>query len=102
MPNRIFTDLSDLRTVVNSLIDQGKVRVHRHAKDKHPELSDIERIAIVRYGGRMRPDRKRAASEGVYVCWATRPLLGLCRAVLCVEEEEGGDSVLIITAFPEQ
>jgi hypothetical protein len=101
MPNRVYTDITKLRVEVNRLIDQGRVRIHIHANKSHPELTEIEKVAIVRYGTRTRPDSRRKPSEGVYVCWATRPRVGLCRGVFCVEETLGGDMVLVITAFPE-
>lgn len=101
MPNRVYTDLSKLRRDVNDLIDRGQVRVHRHARRSHPELTELEQIAVVRYGGRPRPDRGRSESEGVYVCWATLSRHGVCRGVFSVEVGEGGDIVLVITAFAD-
>lgn len=99
MSNRVFTDFNKLRQETNDLIDRGRVRVHSHARESHPELSELEQIAVVRYGGRPRLDRDRGPSEGVYVCWARLPTLGLCRAVFCIEQIPGGDVVLVITAF---
>ena len=101
MPNRVYTDFNELRRQVNDLIDRRKVRVHRHARKSHPEISELEQIAIVRYGGPIRPDKDRNLSEGVYLCWATLQTLGRCRGLFCIEETSGGDLVLIITAFQE-
>jgi hypothetical protein len=101
MPNRVYTDLDELRKKVNDLIDRGKVRVSLHARKSHPELSEEEQIGIVRYGSAIQFDHNRPSSDGVYICWARLPNRGLCRAVFCVEETEGGDLVLIITAFQE-
>lgn len=101
MPNRVYSDKNELRKKVNDLIDRGGVRVHQHARRSHPELSELEQIAIVRYGSEIRDDKNRRTSEGVYVCWARLPIHGLCRAVFCIEETAGGEFVLIITAFQE-
>lgn len=101
MTNRVYTDLNKLRKETNDLIDRGRVRIHRHARESHPELSELEQIGVVRYGGRPRPDRDRNLSEGVYVCWARLAGHGLCRAVFCIEEDPSGGVVLIITAFVE-
>lgn len=101
MPNKVYTNLGELRKEINDLIDRGRVRVHRHGRKSHPELTELEQIGVVRYGGSIRPDRSRKASEGVYVCWARLPSQGLCRGVFCVEESIGDDIVLIITAFQE-
>jgi hypothetical protein len=101
MPNRVYTDLTKLRKDTNDLIDQGRVRVHDHARRKHPELSELEQILIVRYGSGDKPDRNRRPTDGIYVCWARLPSSGLCRGVFCIEESPGGDLVLIISAFQE-
>lgn len=101
MANRVYPDMDQLRTEVNALIDQGKVRVHKHAKSKHPELSELEQIAVIRYGSRPKPDRDRPASDGVYVCWGKLPDDRLCRGVFCVEQVQAALSVLVITAFEE-
>ena len=102
MPNRVYSDLAQLRTEVNQLIDQGRVRVHQHARKAHPELSEIEQVAIVRYGGIIRRDKARDPGQGVYVCWGYLPSRGLCRAVFCVHRDGERDLVLIITAFREE
>lgn len=101
MPNQVYSDLNELRRRTNDLIDQGRVRVHYHARESHPELSEFDRIAVVRYGGKIQPSRGRDPSEGVYVCWAMHPSFGLCRGVFCIEESGGGEIVLIITVFVE-
>lgn len=101
MANRVYSDLNQLRKDTIDLIDRGRVRIHRHARESHPELSELEQIGVVRYGSRPKPDRGRGLSEGVYVCWARLPRHGLCRAVYCIEEGPGGGVVLIITAFVE-
>lgn len=101
MPNQVYSDFTKLRKETNDLIDQGRVRVLRHARDSHPELSDLDRIAVVRYGRKIQPDRSRNPSEGVYVCWAKHPTHGLCRGVFCIEDSGRGEVVLIITVFVE-
>jgi len=101
MPNRVYTDLSQLRRDTNDLIDRGRVRVHHHARSKHPEFTDVERIAVVRYGGRISFDRSHARSEGRYVCWGRLEGHGLCRAVFCMEEQPSGDLVIVISGFVE-
>ena len=101
MPNRLFSDLTQLRREVNNLIDSGRFRVHKHARASHPELSESEQITVVRYGGAIKPDRNRDPKDGVYVCWASLASHGLCRAAFCVESDARGDTVLVITAFPE-
>jgi hypothetical protein len=102
MPNRVYQDLNKLRTETNGLIDRGGVRVHRHARIQHPELSELEQIAVVRYGGAIKFDEKRPQSDGVYVCWSRLPGPGLCRGVFSIVEGLNGDLVLVITAFQEQ
>ena len=101
MPNRVYPDLNKLRVEVNDLIDRGQVVVHHHARKSHPEFTDVERIAVVRFGGRIQRDRSRRTEEGVYVCWAQLPSHGLCRAVFCVGADLEGDYLLIITVFGE-
>ena len=101
MANRVYPDMKKLRTDVNDLIDRSRVRVHPHARSSHPELSPIEQIAIVRYGGQPKPDRERPPTDGVYVCWGTLPGGRLGRAVFSVEVTSQGDFVLVITAFEE-
>jgi hypothetical protein len=101
MPNRVYNDLNKLRFDVNYLIDRGRVRVHRHAGTSHPEFSELEQIAAVRFGGPIRADLKRNRTEGVYVCWANLPLHGLCRAVFCIEDHPDDGLVLVITVFRE-
>jgi hypothetical protein len=102
MPNRVYTNLTKLRTEVEKLIDQGRVRVLRHARETHPELTEIEQIAIVRYGGPIQRDKTRDPAEGVYVCWGGLASVGPYRAVFCVSNESEADVVLIITAFQEE
>lgn len=101
MPNKVYSDLAELRKEANTLIDLGRVRVHKHARKSHPELDEVEQIAVVRYGGKIKADRDRAPYEGVYLCWAILPSHGLCRAAFCVESGPGGDHLLVITAFRE-
>ena|SRR5580693_5622930 len=101
MANRVFPDMDKLRSEVNDLIDKGRVRVHPHARSSHPELSSIEQVAIVRYGGRPSPDRNPPLSHGIYICWATLPLGRRARAVFCVEGQLQGEIVVVITAFEE-
>jgi hypothetical protein len=93
--------MDELRSEVNSLIDKGRVRVHPHARSSHPELSSIEHIAIVRYGGRPKPDRNRPLTDGVYVCWATLPSGMRARAVFFLEGQLPGDIAVVITSFEE-
>jgi hypothetical protein len=101
MPNKVYTNLHELRKEVDDLIDRGRVRVHLHARKSHPELSEDEQIGIVRYGSAIQSARDRPLSDGVYVCWARLPYHGLCRAVFCIEQTGGGDILLVITAFRE-
>jgi hypothetical protein len=101
MTNRAYTDFAELRRVTVELIDAGRVRVHKHAQESHPELSEVEQIAVVRYGSQPRLDRKRDPSAGVYVCWAQLPGRGLCRGVFCIEQTGARDVVLVSTAFVE-
>lgn len=101
MSNRVYHDLKQARTDVENLIDQGRVRVHLHARRTHPEMKVEEQVAIVRYGGPIKPDQGRDPTEGVYVCWADLPGLGLCRAAFCVEETRQGPIVLVITGFQD-
>jgi len=101
MANRVYTDLNKLRSETNDLIDRGRVRIHKHARESHPELSELEQVGVVRYGGPIKSDRDRGTASGVYVCWAHMPKHGLCRGVFCIEEGLGGDLVVIITAFKQ-
>ncbi len=102
MSNRVYSDLRELRRDVQALLDARRFRITHHAREEHSELSDEDRVAVVRYGGRDAPDRDRPLSHGVYLCWARHPVHGLCRGVYCVREEPGGGLVVIITAFPEE
>jgi hypothetical protein len=99
MPNRVYQNFEELRQDVNSLIDSGRVLVHHHARESHSEFSDVERIAVVRYGGQPKADRSRPAKDGVYVCWGRLEGHGLCRGVFCVEETDTAAQVLVITVF---
>lgn len=101
MPNRVYTDLRRLRRDTNDLIDRGQVRVRRHARRSHPELTELEQIGAVRYGGSIKADSERPKGDGVYVCWSRLPGRGLCRAVFCIEIGPTDDVVLVITAFEE-
>ena len=101
MTNKVYTSNEELARDKVRHIEQGRFRVSRHAGEKHPELTDVERAAIVRYGTGDKPDRERPASAGVYLCWATLPTHGVCRAVFCIEETSSGTVLKIITAFPE-
>jgi hypothetical protein len=101
MPNRVFRDLRELRPTVVRLIEQGRFRISFHARLDHPELNEMDKLEVVRYGGRDRPDSKRPAADGVYVCWARHPVHGLCRGVYAVEQVSNGDLVVVITAFKE-
>jgi hypothetical protein len=101
MKNRVYKDLKKLRTDVERLIDDGRVLVIQHARLSHPELEPDDQIAIVRFGGTIKQDQKRDPSEGVYLCWATLPGLGICRAVFCVQETQQGPIVKIITGFQD-
>jgi hypothetical protein len=102
MPNRVYSNFTQLRKDTNQLIDRGRVKVHQHARDSHPELTEIEQIGIVRYGGTIQPDKNRDPTDGVYVCWARLPSRGLCRAVFCIQADPEADIVLIITAFEQE
>lgn len=101
MPNRLYTDLNKLRRDTNDLIDQGRVRVHQHAKKQHSEFSDFERIQVVRLGGTIQFDQTTPQTSGRYVCWSFLSPHGLCRAVFVIEEHPGGDLVLIISVFSD-
>lgn len=100
MANRIYRDMRVLRRDVEALIDANRIRITEHARTRHPELTDTDRIAIVRWGTLPKPDEDRPLTDGVYVCWLNHPRLGRCRGCFCVEEH-GGVAVLIITAFRE-
>lgn len=100
--NRVFADMAQLRRTVETLVDQSRYRITTHAKVEHSQFSDVDRVAVVRWGGRDRPDRSRDPSGGVYLCWARHPTHGLCRAVYAVEQGAGGDILLIITVMPEE
>ena len=100
--NRVFADMGKLRQTVEALIDQGRYRITKHPREAHPEFSDTDRVAIVRWGGRDKPDRQRDSSEGVYLCWARHPQHGPCRAVYAVEETPAGDILAIISVMPEE
>jgi hypothetical protein len=99
--NRIFTDMGELRQAVNDLISQGRYRVIVHAKEAHPEFDEVDRVHVVRWGTRDRPDEKKAPSEGVYLCWLRHPRFGMCRGVYAIEETPAGDILVIITVMRE-
>lgn len=98
--NRVFEDLQKLRSEKKRLIESRLYRVSRHAGEKHPELTDEERVAVVLLGTGDRLDRNREPTDGVYVCWASLPVHGLCRGVYCVVQSDRS-YLKIITAFPE-
>ncbi len=100
--NRIFTDMRLIRRTVEALIDQTRFRIQPHARSAHQQFSDSDRVAVVRWGGRDSPDRTRPLSDGVYVCWATHPVHGLCRAAYAVEQTSVGEILVIITVMPEE
>ncbi|MBI4416785.1 MAG: hypothetical protein HY557_07370 [Euryarchaeota archaeon] len=100
--NRIFTDMVELRGAVEALLEQRRFRVTEHARTAHPEFSDVDRLAIVRWGGQDTPDRDRDPSEGIYLCWAQHPRHGLCRAVYAIETTSRGDILVIISVMPEE
>lgn len=99
--NRVFADMANLRRAVNDLVDQGRYRVIHHAREAHPEFSDTDRVHVVRWGSRDKPDEKKDPSEGVYLCWLRHPRYGLCRGVYAIEETPLGDVLDIITVMPE-
>lgn len=99
--NRVFDDPAELRQTAERLIDQGRYRLTRHAQREHAELSDPDKIAIVRYGGHDKADAARPAADGVYLCWARHPTHGICRAVYAIERHDDGDVLVLVTAFPE-
>ena len=101
MGNRVFDDPEDARAEAERLIDDGRFRLTDHAREDHPELSESDKIAVVRYGGHDQPDADRDPDEGVYVCWAKIDGT-LCRGVYCVEETGLAPILVIITAFPEE
>lgn len=103
MVTRRYDDPRTLRRRVEELVDAEppRVRVTRHAREAHPEFSDLDRIAIVRWGGQDQPDRDRPSSDGVYLCWANHPTFGRCRACYAIEETTTGDILVIVSVFPE-
>ena len=101
MANRAFRDLQELRRTAERLIDEGRFRISAHARVEHPQLTEMDKLEIVRFGGRDRLDAKRPAADAVYVCWARHPLHGLCRGVYAIEQLPSGDLVVVITAFKE-
>src|SRR5205809_4132711 len=100
--NRVFTDMDKLRQAVNDLVGQGRHRIIHHAREAHPEFSDLDRVEVVRWGGRDKPDRKRDPSDGVYLCWLKHPRHGLCRGVYAIEQTPGGEILYIISVMPEE
>lgn len=101
MTNRVFADLRELRRTAESLIDQGNYKVTEHARTDHPEISEFDKLAIVRYGGGDKPDQNRPPTDGVYVCWALHPAHGLCRGVYAVEQFASGERIVVISVFRE-
>ncbi len=101
MVNRVFRDLAELRRTVEELIDAGRYLISSHARLDHPDVGELDKLSIVRYGGRDRPDSKRPAADGVYLCWAQHPVHGLCRGVYAIEQIHSGDLIVVITAFKE-
>lgn len=85
------------------LIDQGRYRLTVHAQRDHPEISDVEKVAVVRYGANDKPDSQRPPGAGVYLFWARHPVHGVCRAVYAIEAgaQPDQDILVLITAFPE-
>lgn len=100
MSNRIYRDMRALRRDAEALIDAERYVVTEHARTQHPELTDVDRVVIIRWGSLPQPDAGRPLSDGVYVCWLNHPRLGRCRGCFSVEETAGG-LVVIITAFRE-
>ena len=94
--------MDKLRQAVNDLIGQGRYRIIHHARKAHPEFSDLDRVEVVRWGGRDKPDRKRDPSDGVYLCWLQHPRHGLCRGVYAIEQTPGGEILYIISVMPEE
>lgn len=100
MGNRVYDDPAGARQEAEKLIDANRYRLTDHARFDHPELSEWEKVAVVRYGGRDKLDEQRDPEEGVYLCWAK--IRGtLCRGVYAVEETSQGPILVVITAFPE-
>jgi hypothetical protein len=101
MGNRVYDDSGAIRRAVQRLVDERRVRLTLHAKHDHPELSEEDKVAMVRNGAGDRLDSKRPSEDGVYVCWARHPEHGLCRIVYAIEEADDGLRLVIITAFRE-
>lgn len=100
MGNRVFDDPGDARQEAERLIDAGRYRLTDHAQVDHPELSEWQKVAVVRFGGRDKLDQNRDPEDGVYVCWAK--IEGrVCRGVYAIEETSLAEILVIITAFPE-
>lgn len=75
----------------------GRYRLSDHAQTDHPDLSEWEKVAVVRYGGRDQHDKNRDPQDGVYVCWATMDGT-LCRGVYAIEKTSYGP---LLVPFPE-
>lgn len=101
MGNRYYDDMATLRRDVEALIDARRIRFTEHAKTDHPELSESDKVDIIRQGGRDKLDDKSPRGRPRYLCWARHPTHGRCRAVYAIVDTLIGDTVLLITAFPE-
>lgn len=99
MPNRAYDRMDDLRREVEALVDANRVRWTRHAKLDHPELSQADKLDIIRWGGRDQPNLVPNPAGPSYVCWASHPDHGVCRGVYAVVETRQGKYLQIITAF---
>lgn len=101
MPNRVYDRMDELRREVEALIDANRIRWTRHATLDHSELSQADKLDIVRWGGRDQPNLALHASGPSYVCWARHPDHGICRAVYAIVETSQGPYLCIITVFKD-
>ncbi|MHB8632547.1 MAG: hypothetical protein ACYDBQ_01080 [Thermoplasmatota archaeon] len=102
MGNRDYRDMAALRRDVAEFIACHRIRWTRHARFDHPEIGEADKLAIVQWGGADRPNTPAHPAGPSYVCWATHPVHGLCRAVYAVVDTPQGSHLLIITVFKEE
>jgi hypothetical protein len=68
MGERYYDDMEALRRDVTRLIAAGRYRLTHHAQNSHPELSELDKLAIIRYGGRDRLDARANPSSPRFMC----------------------------------
>lgn len=102
MGNRAFADMAALRKEVIRLVGEGRIRWTVHAQFDHPEIPQVDKLAIVQWGGADQPNERARPGEPSYVCWARHPVHGLCRGVYAVVDTKHGPYVRIITVFKEE